>query len=107
MNDIDGRLIQHNELHNEPCYRGLTVKNIPNTLGGPSEWYPGANIERLPSVAGGVTGASGPSRTLHGQDYPTPRRTIGPGVTRRNYGLNPEPVLNGPLAKALRNLLSR
>ena len=42
---------------------GQTVKNIPVTLGGPREWYPGAILETLPSVVAD----SGPSRTMHPQ----------------------------------------
>ena len=47
-------------------FRALTVKNIPVTMGGPKEWYPGAMLETLPSVVADIAGASGPRRTMHG-----------------------------------------
>jgi len=47
---------------------GQTVRNIPQTLGGPREWYPGAVLETLPSVVADIAGASGPRRTMHGQE---------------------------------------
>jgi len=47
---------------------GLTVRNVPVTLGGPREWYPGAVLETLPSVVADIVGSSGPSRTMHPQE---------------------------------------
>lgn len=59
-------------------FSALTVKNIPVTMGGPREWYPGAMLETLPSAVADIAGASGPRRSMHGE------------YTHRNYNLNPE-----------------
>lgn len=47
---------------------GQTIKNVPVTLGGPREWYPGAMLETLPSVVADIAGASGPRRSMHPQE---------------------------------------
>jgi len=60
-------------------FKALTVKNIPVTLGGPTEWYPGALVQSLPSVVADIASASGPRRTIHGQF-----------TDHRNYALNPQ-----------------
>lgn len=67
------------EILRERGFKALTVKNIPVTLGGPTEWYPGALVQSLPSVVADIAGASGPRRSMHGQ-Y----------TDHRNYSLNPE-----------------
>jgi hypothetical protein len=60
-------------------FMSLTVKNIPKTMEGTQEWYPGALVQSLPSVVADIAGASGPRRTMSGQ-Y----------TDHRNYSLNPE-----------------